>query len=477
VPAIRVRAANAKPIDPKGEFVLYWMIANRRTRHNFALDHAIARAAELDKPLLVLEALRVDHAWASDRLHRFVLDGMEDNAKRFAEHGVLYHPYVEPEPGAGKGLVRALSERAALIVTDFFPAFFLPRAVAAAAQQSRVLVEQVDANGILPIFSLHRVFTTARSFRIASQKILAEHLAERPRADPLARLALPKLSRLPRGIVGRWPRSEASLASLPIDHTVVPVPDRGGEVAGRAALAWFVRESLPRYAAERDDPDAGVASGLSPWLHFGHVSAHEVLGRVLDARGWELGDLDPKPRGDREGFWGAGADADAFLEQLVTWRELGFNACTFQPQYDRYASLPDWARATLAKHARDRRPKLYSIEALAAAETGDDVWNAAQRQLVGEGRIHNYLRMIWGKRVLEWTESPERALEVLVALNDRYAVDGRDPNSTSGIFWIFGRYDRPWGPEREIFGTVRYLSSARTKTKLKMRRWLERWAP
>jgi deoxyribodipyrimidine photo-lyase len=138
--------------------------------------------------------------------------------------------------------------------------------------------------------------------------------------------------------------------------------------------------------------------------------------------------------------------------------------------------LPDWARATLDKHASDTREQLYSIDELARAETSDDVWNAAQRQLVAEGRIHNYLRMIWGKRVLEWTKSPEKALEILIELNNRYAVDGRDPNSYSGIFWIFGRYDRPWAPERKYFGTIRYMSSARTKTKLAMKAWLARWS-
>jgi deoxyribodipyrimidine photo-lyase len=483
VPALRVRAANAKEIDPDGDYVLYWMIANRRTRHNFALDHAIARAKQLAKPLLVLEPLRIDYDWACDRFHCFVIDGMADNAKRFAEHGVVHYPYVEPKKGAGKGLVQALAERACLVVTDYYPAFFLPRAVTAAAAASRVLVEQVDANGILPIFAMHRIFTTARSFRIASQKILAEHLAERPKSDPLSRFAPPELAEVPRAIREKWPAADAAilghgapLDALAIDHSILPVEYRGGEVAARRELDRFIRESLPRYAEERDDPDADVASGLSPWLHFGHLSAHETLARVLAADDWTLGDLEKKPRGDREGFWGASANADAFLEQLVTWREIGFNQCAYNDDYDRYSSLPDWAKATLGKHAGDVREKIYSIDELAAAKTYDDVWNAAQRQLVAEGRIHNYLRMIWGKRVIEWSESPEKAVENLIELNNRYAVDGRDPNSYSGIFWTFGRYDRPWAPERKYFGTIRFMSSARTKTKLKMKRWLARWS-
>jgi deoxyribodipyrimidine photo-lyase len=161
----------------------------------------------------------------------------------------------------------------------------------------------------------------------------------------------------------------------------------------------------------------------------------------------------------------------------VVWRELGFNCCHHRPHdYDRYDSLPAWARATLAKHARDQRPERYSFDQLAAAETCDPIWNAAQRELVQSGRIHNYLRMLWGKKVLEWSPSPEAALDTLIELNNRYALDGRDPNSYSGIFWCFGRYDRAWGPERPIFGTIRYMSSEATRRKLALQEYLERWS-
>ena len=168
--------------------------------------------------------------------------------------------------------------------------------------------------------------------------------------------------------------------------------------------------------------------------------------------------------------------AEAFLDQAVTWREVGYNFCAHRSDFDRFESLPEWARATLARHAADPRTVVYDLGAFAAAQTHDPLWNAAQTQLVVEGRIHNYLRMLWGKKILEWTRSPEEALDVMIELNNRYALDGRDPNSYSGIFWVLGRYDRAWGPERPIFGTVRYMSSENTARKMNVKGYLRRFA-
>jgi len=170
-------------------------------------------------------------------------------------------------------------------------------------------------------------------------------------------------------------------------------------------------------------------------------------------------------------------EAESFLDELVTWRELGYNMASRRPDYDRYESLPDWAQATLAKHAGDPRPEVYTLADFEAGRTHDEIWNAAQGQLAGEGRIHNYLRMLWGKKVLHWSETPRQALAHLIELNNKYALDGRNPNSYSGIFWCLGRYDRPWAPERPIFGSVRYMSSESTRRKFKVDRYVERWAP
>lgn len=482
VPSARVRAGNERPLDPRGAFVLYWMIAARRARWSFALDHAVARAAALRLPLVVVEGLRADHPWASDRLHRFALDGMAENERLLRGAPALYHPYVERERGEGKGLVEALARRAAVVVTDDFPAYFLPRMVRAAAARSPVRVELVDGNGLYPMRAAERVFTTAASFRRHLQKVLRPHLDERPRRDPFAQVDLPRLGALPAELAARWPRAEAALlrgdegalAALPIDHRVGVVAARGGSAAAEEALARFL-DRLDRYPEDRDDPDADGQSHLSPYLHWGHLSAHQVFAAITERAGWHAGKLAAEAHGSREGWWNAGAAADAFLDQLVTWRELGFNMCALRDDHASYTSLPTWARLTLDQHREDRRRFLYTRAELEEARTHDPLWNAAQRELLREGRIHNYLRMLWGKKILEWSRSPEEALETMFALNDRWALDGRDPNSTSGIFWVLGRYDRAWGPEREIFGKIRYMSSESAAKKLRVRAYLSRY--
>jgi deoxyribodipyrimidine photo-lyase len=483
VPGIRVRAVNAAPVRSEGRHVLYWMVAARRARWNFALDRAVELARELDKPLIVLEALRADYPWASARMHRFVLDGMADNASAFEGSGVLYHPYVEPNTGAGKGLLEQLAAEACVVVTDDFPAFFLPRMVAAAGRKLRVRLEAVDSNGLLPLRAADRSFVRAFDFRRFLQRELAPHLASSPRCDPL-RSELRSIRRLPEGIAKRWPRADAALletrgralAQLPIDQRVPPSPIRGGPQAARKALTYFLERGLERYGSEHNQPDSSASSGLSPYLHFGHVSPHEVLHALGKREDWSADDVGKERRGKRSGWWGLSETAEAFLDELVTWRELGLNFCTHHADYDRYESLPAWARETLERHGRDRRPQVYTLEQFEQASTHDELWNAAQNQLRVEGRIHNYLRMLWGKKILHWSASPREALAILIELNNKHALDGRDPNSYSGIFWTLGRFDRAWGPERPVFGTVRYMSSESTRRKLRVDDYVARWS-
>jgi deoxyribodipyrimidine photo-lyase len=202
-----------------------------------------------------------------------------------------------------------------------------------------------------------------------------------------------------------------------------------------------------------------------------------VFDAVMTHEGWTRRKLAASGGGKREGWWGVSRGAEAFLDQLVTWREIGFNAAVHLAGHDRYDTLPEWARATLADHARDPRPHCYDRDAFERAATHDPLWNAAQTELVRDGRIHTYLRMLWGKKILEWSRTPQDALDTMIHLNDKYALDGRDPSSCSGIFWCLGRYDRPWGPEREIFGTVRYMSSENTARKLRVKSYLARYSP
>jgi deoxyribodipyrimidine photo-lyase len=486
VPEIRVRIANLPDVRPDGEYVLYWMIAARRLAWSFALDRAVAWARRLSRPLVVFEPLRAGYPWASDRFHRFVLDGMASHARRLAGSAVSYYPYVEPRPGAGSGLLEALAERACLVVTDDSPAFFYPRMVAAAAARLPVRLEAVDGNGLLPLAATDQVYPTAYAFRRFLQKALPEHLGAMPSPRPFAGAPLPRLAGLPAEILRRFPAaspellagSAEALATLPIDHGVAPVPEvPGGEEAARKVLGRFLDRRLARYAEDRNDLDDEATSGLSPYLHFGHLSPHEVFVALAQREGWTPERLGDDRRGAKEGFWAMSAPAEGFLDELVTWREVGSNRAARQPGYDRYESLPGWAQATLARHAKDPRPELYRLEDFAAARTHDALWNAAQGQLLGEGRIHNYLRMLWGKKILHWTASPEEALAVMIELNNRYALDGRDPNSVSGIFWCLGRFDRPWAPERPVFGVVRYMSSESARRKLKVNAYVARWVP
>ncbi len=484
VPGVRIRFANDAPIRADRAYVLYWMIAARRARSNFALQRAVELALELRRPLVVLEALRAGYAWASDRTHAFVLQGLADNVRAFARTRVRYLPFVERATDEGRGLFEALAAGAAAVVTDDAPIFFLPRMVAAAASRLDVRVEAVDGNGLHPLRAVERVFPTAFSYRAYLQRVLHGHLAEVPLADPLAGVVLPPAPPLD-GVLARWGEAPAdlltgtaaALASLPIDHRIAPVARRGGAEAGRSRLTSFVGRDLESYADDRDDPADSRTSGLSPYLHFGHLSAHEVFEAVMTHEGWTRRRLAAAGGGKREGWWGVRGGAEAFLDQLVTWREIGFNAAAHLPDHDRYETLPAWAQATLGEHAGDPRPHRYEREVLERAATHDPLWNAAQNELVREGRIHTYLRMLWGKKILEWSPTPESALETMIVLNTKYALDGRDPNSYSGIFWCLGRYDRPWGPERDIFGTVRYMSSENTARKLRVKGYLARYGP
>lgn len=470
---IDVRVDRAPATDRP--FVLYWCTAARRPVWNFALDRALDWARRLGKPLVVFEALRAGYRWANDRHHAVIVEGMRAQAAAFAAAPVRYLPYVEPEPGAGKGLLAALAREAAVVVTDRFPAFFLPRMLDAAAEQVDARLEVVDGNGLLPLSAAPRAYPTAHSFRRVLQARLPDHLDRAPDAQPLDDLDLPRLADLPTAFRGRWRPTDLEsvrLADLPIDHAVAPVDEAQGWRAAAERLADFVAHDLAHYADDRNDVAQEVTSGLSTALHYGHVGAHQVVHAVLDHGGWHPGLLGADARGARRGWWGLDAAHEGFLDQVVTWREVGFQFCHAQPRYDRFDTLPDWARETLAQHRRDARPWTYDLAAFEAADTHEPLWNAAQNQLRREGRIHNYLRMLWGKKILHWSKSPEAALEIMIELNNKYATDGRDPNSYSGVMWVLGRFDRAWGPERDVFGKVRYMTCDSTRRKMNVKGYI-----
>ncbi|MFN8641904.1 MAG: deoxyribodipyrimidine photolyase [Candidatus Binatia bacterium] len=482
VPDARIRCW-AGSGSTTGRYVLYWMVGARRLASNPALDRALTHARRRGVGVLVFEPLRLDYPWAAARFHAFVLQGMVDNAAAAAGvPGVTYFPYVEPQRGDSRGLLDALAAHAAVVVTDDVAGFFQQRMVERVAPRRPCSVEAVDGHGLVPMRAPAQAFPTAFAFRRYLQATLATVLLHRPSPTPFATPLPAAAPEVPAEVRTRWPAWDvrqdvaSAVTKLAIDQSVGVVADRpGGPVAAATRLERFVSRDLARYVELRNDPDADVTSGLSPYLHFGHLSAHDVFHAVMQREGW-LGDVPRGGRGARAGWWGVSAEAEGFLDQLVTWRELGANTCVHLPEFDTYAALPAWARATLATHAGDVRDPLYAPAELDAAATYDAVWNAAQRELRRDGRLHNYLRMLWGKKILQWSASPEQALATMIDLNNRYALDGRDPNSYSGIFWTLGRYDRPWGPERDIFGTIRYMSSDNTVRKVKLKAYLERYA-
>lgn len=453
----RLRLANDAPVRADRGYVLYWCIATRRTHANFALDRAIGWAKELGTGLVVLEALRVDPPWASRRVHTFVIEGMADNRARYASSPITYHAYVEPAVDAGRGLLQSLAGGAAVVVTDEWPCLFHPAMVTAAGARIDVRLEVVDGNGLVPLAAADKDYRRAFDFRRALPKLLAH---DEPCADPLAGLTLPRVT-VPADVQQRWPDAPVDLSRLPI-LPLPPAPVTGGHAAAAAVLNAFVGR-LARYDEGRRHPDEQATSGLSPWLHFGALGTHEILAAVRAAAS-----------GDTEPF-GVSAEGATFLDELVTWRELAYHTAARNPLAFSYDGLPSWARESLAREVATPREVIYDFATLDEANTHDPIWNAAQRQLRSEGRIHNYLRMLWGKRVLAWSEDPREAYETLVELNNRYAIDGRDPCSYAGIAWCFGRYDRPW-PRQPVFGVVRMMSSASTRKKVHLRDYLERWA-
>ena len=455
----RVRALNDAPDRPERGFVLLWLQGQRRLRQNLAFSHAQRRANEAGKPLVVYEGLRFDYPRASDRLHRFVLEGVRDNALDAQARGLCYGFYLQ-RPGDPRGVLHALAARAIVVITDWLPTFIHPAQTRALADRASCRVEVVDAAGVVPLSVSPKAEIGARTLRPKIHRALPAFL--RPIPEPPANCTAP--NRFDWGFTPFLPPDgpkgeaaiDAAIAGLPIDHAVRPVTAlRGGTGAALSRLQAFVRGSLPGYCAGRNEPSSPRPSWLSPYLHFGHLGAAEI---ALAA----------------QGAGAPQADLDSFLEELIVRRELALNFCARVPGHTTLEPLPPWARATLEKHREDPRPQLVSDEDLAAARSPDEIWNAAQRQLLGEGRIHGYLRMLWGKSLLLWSRDPAEAHRRMMWLNDTWALDGRDANSYAGFLWCMGLHDRPF-PERAVFGVVRSMTSRSTRAKFDLAPYLARW--
>lgn len=424
----------------------------KRTSYNHALIWAIRKANELKLPLVVYEGLKYYYPWASDRIHTFILEGVEEKRKEFERLGIRYIFYLQNYESSQKNTVAALAKDAALIVTDDFPCFIIPGHNRRVAERAEIPVHAVDSNGIIPMSKFDKEEYAAYTIRPKINRLLGNYL------KPFTEDSVEKGSVALEVDSPETPVTSAAIGNLvsecDIDHSVKPSNIyHGGTANGRKRLKKFVEEILPDYDNARNKPDRDGSSRLSAYLHFGYLSPLEIALAVQDS---------DAPQGSKE----------AYLEELIVRRELSFNMTRHNENYDSLDALPPWVHKTMREHMDDERKYIYSLEQLEAGETHDELWNACQREMVVTGEMHNYVRMLWGKNVIAWSRSYEEAFETLVHLNNKYCVDGRDPNSYAGILWCFGKHDRPW-MERPVFGTIRYMTSGSTGRKFDSKKYIE----
>ncbi|HET7423983.1 MAG TPA: deoxyribodipyrimidine photo-lyase [Gemmatimonadales bacterium] len=448
---LRIHAPGEPGPRPGGDHVLYWMQSTFRARHNHALEFAIEQANQRRLPVLVYHGLRHDYPWASDRLHTFLLETAADLYREFEEMGIQYAFYLErgPEDAALSPLVQ-LAARAALVVTDYFPTFLAPRQTRGLRRTVETPVVAVDSATVVPLRYYERGYPTAPPFRSRLMAALPRFLRRPGQTEPRVRqtVELPFEPTVPDGDIADL------VAACAIDHTVSPGALHGGPGAAERQLQRFITAGLPRYKDERSDPNADATSGLSAYLHFGNISPIEILLRVREA--------------------GPATQVARFQDELLTWRELAFNFTHFTPRHRTVEAIPAWAREELAAGESDQRPALYSAGELEQARTASPLWNAAQMAYLRDGWMPNPLRMLWGKSVIQWTRNAAEALAILEHLNNKYALDGRDPSSYLNILWVFGKFDRPFY-RRPIYGTVRYMSLTAAEKKFDVGRVIARY--
>jgi len=443
IPAARVQVLNPSPVQA-GDYVLYWMQASVRASYNHALEFAIEQANTLKKPLVVFFGITEAYPGANLRHYVFMLEGLEQASRALAKRGIqLVVRRESPE----NGVVR-MARRACLVVVDRGYTRIQRRWRQTASEALDRALIQVESDVVVPVQEASgKEEYAAATLRPKLMKHLRDYLI------PLSARVVGKDS-LGMSFASFSLEDPAGAArSLDIDRSVHPVSGYpGGYGAAARRLAKFLDHRLDSYAELSRDPGVEGLSGLSPYLHFGHISPLEIALKVNE-------------RGSPGG--------DAFLEELIVRRELSVNFVFYCDAYDSFACLPEWCRKTLHEHAGDRREYLYSEREWETAQTHDPYWNAAQQEMVQTGKMHGYMRMYWGKKILEWSETPESAFGSVLRLNNTYELDGRDPNGFAGTAWCFGKHDRPW-KERPIFGKVRYMNSGGLRRKFDMDAYLRR---
>lgn len=448
----RVRQLNDVPVRQKADYVLYWAQMNRRVHGNHALDWAINMGNELNLPVLFYEGLTCSYPNANDRLHTFILEGAAEMAEGAQARGVGYAFYLRRRRTDPNDLVYQLAAHAAAVITDDYPTFI------AAVHNSRVPEKigaayfAVDSSCIIPMSKWTKREYAAYTIRPRIHRLLPDYFHPAPELTPIRKWkgAPPKFH------VNVHSGNIAELvASCEIDHSVRPSTSyRGGRHAAETRLESFLQCNLKRYGKARNEPTEHATSNLSPYLHFGQISSLEVALRA-------------KAFGEERRI-----GTEEFLEELIVRRELAFNFARWTTNLEGFDDVPDWAKKTMAAHAGDERNPLLRGNDLEAARSYDPLWNATQKELLLRGKIHGYFRMYWGKKIIEWCPTYEEALRVMIDLHDRYALDGRDPNTYTSVLWCFGLHDRPWF-ERPVFGTMRYMSFEGMKRKTNIRAYME----
>jgi deoxyribodipyrimidine photo-lyase len=448
-PRITVRRPGAP--DPNGRCVVYWMQRAQRALDNPALDVAVAAANILQQPVVIFFAPVPFYPHANLRHYQFLAQAIPDTAERARKRGIGYVLRRYPEHSLLKFCEEA---RASLVVGDENPMREPNHWRELATRKLKLPLWTVDADVIVPSKLLEKEQYAARIIRPRLKQRLKQFLT--PTFNVKAKIGWEK----PRGLAALPDDGSLDLTESwkDLDRSVLPVASfQGGTDEALKLLHEFITQKLTHYPERHGKPELDGTSRLSPYLHFGHIGPHTVVRAVEESKA---------PR----------AAKDDFLDQLITWRELSINFVHFNPLYDSIESAPDWAHRALAQHAHDKRAEHYSRQQLENGETHDDLWNAAQQQMLHAGWMHNYMRMYWAKKILEWSSSPAVAYQTAVYLNDKYFLDGRDPNGYAGIAWsIAGKFDRPWF-DRPIFGTIRYMSGNAARKKFDAEKYIEQMA-
>ena len=447
----RLRRLNRNEARP-GRYVLYWMQASQRAEDNHALEHAVRQANALRLPLVAVFGLTARFPEANLRHYAFMLQGLAETRRALEERGVR----LVALRGSPSRAALTLADEAALLVTDRGYLRVQKRWRREVARRAPCPVVQVESDVVVPVETAsHKEEYSAATLRRKLTPLLDGFLV------PLRATALRRDSLgLDLGGLDELAHEDLPgvLRSLRVRRSVKPTACLpGGPAEAARRLDTFVRERLSDYDTKRNDPGLDWTSHLSPYLHFGQISPLRIALAVRDAKGV------------REE-----AKAD-FLEELIVRRELSMNFVLFNSRYGTYEALPDWARKSLAAHAADPREFVYPPETLERAETHDPYWNAAMTEMRVTGRMQNYMRMYWGKKIIEWSSTPREAFETTLRLNNTYFLDGRDPNSFAGVAWVFGKHDRPW-TQRPIFGSVRYMNAAGLRRKFDIEAYALRMA-